>query len=190
MVRVLFLNAVGEKGGAEVVLFNLARRLDRGSFSPRVVCMRHGPFVDELRSAGIPTSVIEISRLRHPLQYVRAVAQIGWTIRRHRVDIIVSNGGKPHFYAAPAAALMRIPEVWYVHDPPESLTAFDRLLTAIPCHQLIAVSPKTIALARSGRLHAAHHALVTNGIDAEAFRRLAEASGPLDRSSLRNVSRT
>ena len=42
MIRILYINPAGERGGAEVVLLGILAHLDRTRFQPEVVCLRGG----------------------------------------------------------------------------------------------------------------------------------------------------
>src|SRR4051794_17466360 len=98
-MRVLFVEPVGERGGAESVLLDLVTRLDRSRVQPSVVCMREGPLVAELIHRGIPTAVIPTTRLRDPLNYIGAIARLWQLIRSQSFDVVVAYGTKAHGYA-------------------------------------------------------------------------------------------
>src|SRR5262249_12778604 len=47
-------------GGAEMLLLNLCRHLDRSLVRPRLICLREaGPLAADFRAAGVPVEVLE-----------------------------------------------------------------------------------------------------------------------------------
>jgi len=53
--RILYLHGAGEIGGAERALLSVLERLNRELWMPLVACPVEGPFVNEVRSLGVPT---------------------------------------------------------------------------------------------------------------------------------------
>lgn len=125
--RILCLDPVGEKGGAEVVVGDLARHLDRDRFEPVVACLAPGPFVDELREAGIRTVAFRPHRVRQVHRVGAIVARLGRLIRSESIDIVHANSGHLLFYAGLAARGNRSAVVWHPHDPLDGRGAFERL---------------------------------------------------------------
>jgi glycosyltransferase involved in cell wall biosynthesis len=183
-LRVLFVDPVGEKGGAEVFLLGLVKRLDPTRFRPAVVCLRPGPFVDELTSQGVATTVIATTRVRDVANFALTVSRISQLIAREKIDVLVSNGGKPHYYGALAATLCRIPEVWCLHDPPDMRTVFTRLSTLLATSHIAAGSAPTVTLASAGALRTRACTLLDYGIDVAGYREQLATVPPLDRRSL------
>ena len=55
-------------GGAELLLLNLFRHLDRSVVQPRLVCLREaGPLADEFRDAGVAVEVLDRRGRRRPV---------------------------------------------------------------------------------------------------------------------------
>ena len=54
--RILYLHGASEIGGAERALLSILERLNRELWAPIVACPVEGPFVNEVRSLGVPTS--------------------------------------------------------------------------------------------------------------------------------------
>ncbi len=129
--RILYLDPVGEKGGAEVVVGDLARHLDRDRFEPVVACLAPGPFVDELREAGIRTVAFRPHRVRQVHRVGAVVARLGRLIRSESIDIVHANSGHLLFYAGLAACRNRSAVVWHPHDPLDGRGAFERLFRVL-----------------------------------------------------------
>lgn len=125
--RVLMVDPVGERGGAEVVLADLARRVDRARWRPRAVCLNPGPFVSELQALGIPAEGWPPHRVRRPDQVLATVLRFRRALRRFRIDLVHANGYNLLLTVGPAASRLGIPVVWHVHDPLVHGTGFERV---------------------------------------------------------------
>jgi L-malate glycosyltransferase len=91
-----------QTGGAEYLVLNLARALDRRRF-PMLVCSLQGDgeIGAELRGIGVPVFVLE-RRFGIDPRLVPALVQL---IRRHRVRIVHTHNVAPWLYAGIAARL-------------------------------------------------------------------------------------
>jgi glycosyltransferase involved in cell wall biosynthesis len=73
-------------GGAEEVLLNVLRRLDRSVVVPRVLCLREpGVMAAEFEGAGVPVHVVGRSG-RYDL---RTIPRLMHHFRRHRTDVVL-----------------------------------------------------------------------------------------------------
>jgi len=99
---------------------------------PHAVLFEEGAFSERLRSAGVPTSVVELpqtiaSARRERLGVRAALAmpaiadRIARTLRATRADVIYTNSMKAHILGGAAARRAGIPCVMYFHDLPEGL---------------------------------------------------------------------
>lgn len=124
--RILFLNTVGIVGGQEVVLLDLVRGLDPSRYACVVACLLPGPLHDTLEALGVSTYVLPPHRIRQPLTFARAVAELARIIARERIDIVHCNGDALLLYGALAGALRRIPCVWHVYEPVNTASPYAR----------------------------------------------------------------
>jgi len=115
--RILFLTPVGEKGGAETVLVNIAERLDRNRYEPSVVCLKPGPLVDELQSMGIGAYGFPSHRTRELHKVADSIRRLRSVVRNEKMDILHATGGNMLFYAGMASLGTSCRCVWHVHDP-------------------------------------------------------------------------
>jgi glycosyltransferase involved in cell wall biosynthesis len=129
--RILFLDPVGEKGGAEVLLLQLAVRLDPDRFQPSVVCLKPGPFLEELRSAGVPARALRAHRTRHLLHVMRTIHELSCIIEGEGIDLVHGNGCTMLLYAGLAARKLRCPVVWHVHDPLQGTGLFELFFVSL-----------------------------------------------------------
>jgi glycosyltransferase involved in cell wall biosynthesis len=128
---VLFVDPVGEKGGAEVVLLDLVRGLDRRRFTPLVACLGTGPFVEELKADGVATFALPPHRVRQPHRVARTIRSLSEIIRREQVDVVHANSGHLLFYARLAARASGAAVVWHPHDPLRHSGLFERLFVGL-----------------------------------------------------------
>jgi len=130
--RILFVAPVGEKGGAEQVLVDIVRGLDRVRFTPLVVCLKPGPLVDELRALGVFAVGLRSHQTRQIHRVAGALRALARIVRAEKVDVLHANGGTMLFYAALGARLAgaKIPVVWSVYDPLHGGGAFERAFVA------------------------------------------------------------
>lgn len=130
-VKVAFINPSGEIGGAERALLLLLGQLDRTRYSPSVVCLGTGRFVEVLSQSGIPVEVLSLgaaerlSRMGRSsvgeqfagaCEMGRAAARLVRQLRMLRPDLIHTNGIKAHLVGGIAGRLLRRPVLWHMRD--------------------------------------------------------------------------
>jgi glycosyltransferase involved in cell wall biosynthesis len=131
-VRVLFVNAGRDLGGAERSLLLLLGLLRANGVDPTVGLFADGPFAVRLVALGIPTVLLDLTRavrqasrystpnfLRTALlsfQALPAVVQLARLARRFDVDVVHTNGLKAHLLGGLAGRLVRRPVVWHLRD--------------------------------------------------------------------------
>ena len=128
-LRVLFLVTSMPVGGAETLLTNLVRRLDRSRFAPEIVCLKEpGPLGEEL-AAELPVH----ARLLAGKFDLRVLVRLWRLMRRPRADAIVTVGaGDKMFWGRIAARLAGVPVVASaLHSTgwPDGVGRLNRLLT-------------------------------------------------------------
>jgi glycosyltransferase involved in cell wall biosynthesis len=128
-LRTLFLTTSMPVGGAETLLVNLVRRLDRSRFSPEIVCLKdRGPLGEEL-SAELP---LHARLLSHKFD-LRVLPRLWRLMRRPRADAVITVGaGDKMFWGRVAAKLAGVPVVASaLHSTgwPDGIGRLNRLLT-------------------------------------------------------------
>ncbi len=113
--KILWISCVGEKGGAEVYMNNLLRRLDRTRFEPHVALLRPGPLSKELQAMDVRVHEFKAHRMRELGAVIGTIEQLTELIRREGIDLVHSNGFRAHVYGGLAAWLAEVPECWLVH---------------------------------------------------------------------------
>lgn len=123
-IRVLFLNQTTEIGGAEKVLFLLAKELMSRGHCPVIGAPGYGPLSDLAVSHGITFEEIDIPRIKRQAnpfilstnlwECMKARMEILQIVAKHEVDLIHVN----HLRALIPLLLdaMGRPVIWHVHD--------------------------------------------------------------------------
>ncbi|MCS7032517.1 MAG: glycosyltransferase [Phycisphaerae bacterium] len=136
-MKVAFLSASGELGGAERCLLDLIRGLRRElrKFDPMCILPEEGPLAEALRQLGVSVEVVELpkflastgdsgerSRLTVALRLLAGVPAVPAMVRRLRrllvdrsCDLVHSNGVKTHLLSA-LAVPRTMPLLWHLHD--------------------------------------------------------------------------
>ena len=87
-LRVMFINTHLSVGGAETLLVNLIRRMDRDRFAPELCCLKHlGPLGEELAD-----EVPAFSGLLHSKKDIFVVERLGRLMRQREIDAVVTVG--------------------------------------------------------------------------------------------------
>lgn len=105
----MFINTHLSVGGAETLLVNLIRRMDRDRFAPELCCLKHlGPLGEEL-AAEVPA----FSHLLHSKKDVFVVGRLAKLMRERKIDAVVTvgTGGDKMFWGRLAAWRAGVPVV-------------------------------------------------------------------------------
>ena len=128
-LRVMFLITSMPVGGAETLLMNLVRGMDRTRFLPEICCLKEpGPLGESLQ-AEMP---IHSRLIRHKYD-IRVLFRLRKLFRQRQVDAVVTVGaGDKMFWGRLAARLARVPVVLSaLHSTgwPDGVGSLNRLLT-------------------------------------------------------------
>lgn len=139
---IAWISCVGEKGGAETLMMECLRELDRARFRPLVIQLRPGPLTKMLEGVGVEVEVLETHRMREVHKVAGAIGAIAGIARRRGIRLLHSNGFRAHVYGGLAAALAGIAEVWTTHTVEQDHPSTDAIL-AIPTDHVLANCPRT-----------------------------------------------
>ena len=191
---ILFVHNNNDLYGAEVVLLELIRGLDRTLFKPMVVLpadVRHiNRLSAKLQEEGIPFRFIRMGVIRRryfgPLGIIRfalncltGVATLVWIALSHRIDIIHSNTVSVPCGAI-AAKLLRRPHIWHVHEMVTRPAVARRIV-----HRFVTrMSTVVVAVSNAVKNHiledcpgqAEKIRVILNGIDVDRFAESTENS--------------
>jgi glycosyltransferase involved in cell wall biosynthesis len=130
-----------QRGGAELALEQLVRRSSNMEWV--VAFLEDGPMVARLRASGVVTRVIPAGRLRNLPRYAWTVLRLAKFLREQRADVVLGWMTKAQLYSGPAGVLARVPSLWYQLGLPSPPDILDRIATALPAKEIIAVSKAT-----------------------------------------------
>ena len=193
-MRIAYLSASGQRGGAETCLLDVLASLRAAapSWPLLLVSAGDGPFVDRARSLGVSTAVVPfppaVARLGEtgtvaaagPARFAAEVglaagpiaayaADLRRAIAPFAPDVVHTNGLKMHLLGTYAAG--DAPVVWHVHDYVSARRVSSRLLrwTANRCAAVIANSESVAADARNALGDGVAVAAVLNAVDLDRF---------------------
>lgn len=132
-LRVAVLDHTAELGGAELALLRTCAALDPARVEVTAVLFADGPLADRLRAAGVPVHVVPLDPRIAATDRVQAgrsvagaarsaaatlpfVARLAGVLRGLGPDVVHTTSLKADLLGWPAAALVRRPLVWHVHD--------------------------------------------------------------------------
>jgi glycosyltransferase involved in cell wall biosynthesis len=122
MKRILFVDHTPFVGGAQLVIADHIRHLDRSRFTPLMACTPTVPALAErYRAAGAEVFYTPLPRLRvrSPVAVVRllgAARELRRLMRRERADVVVANTSRAAYVASLAVRGTGVPLVWWVRD--------------------------------------------------------------------------
>lgn len=168
-LKVMFMMTSMPVGGAEVLLVNLIRRLDRSRFSPELCCLKQlGPLGEELAQE-IPAFE---NQLAHKYD-LRVWPRLRELFRRRQVDAVVTVGaGDKMFWGRLAAWSADVPVVLSaIHSTgwPDSIGRLNRRLTPITDRFIGVAAPHGRHLIEVEGFPARKVCVILNGVDVERF---------------------
>ncbi len=178
-LRVMFLLTSMPVGGAETLLLNLIRRLDRARIVPELCCLKTlGPLGEEL-AAEIPTHH-GLLRGKYDIGVLWRLAKL---LRARRIDAIVTVGaGDKMFWGRLAARKAGVPVILSaLHSTgwPDGVGRLNRLLTGITDGFIGVAKPHGEHLVKQEKFPAEKVFVIPNGIDVNRFRPRPECRATL-----------
>jgi glycosyltransferase involved in cell wall biosynthesis len=173
-LKVMFLLTSMPVGGAETLVANLVRKMDRVRFAPEICCLKEpGPIGEELAQ----TCPVRARLLAHKYD-LRVLPRLTGCLKK-RVDAVVTVGaGDKMFWGRLAAHWSAIPVVISaLHSTgwPDGLGRLNRLLTPWTDAFVAVASDHGRFLIDQERLPADKVRVIPNGVDLERFRFDAQA---------------
>ncbi len=168
-LRVMFALTSMPVGGAETLLVNLIRRLDRNHFLPELCCLKElGPLGEEL-SAEVPT----FSNLIHRKTDLGVVGRLARLLRQRRIDALITVGaGDKMFWGRLAAWRAGLPVVASaLHSTgwPDGVGRLNRMLTPITDAFIAVAQAHGEYLVEHERFPRSKVWVIPNGVDVDRF---------------------
>ena len=167
-LRVMFVITSMPVGGAETLLVDLLRRMDRERFMPELCCLKDPGPLGETMAAEVP--------VHHGLLARKTDVRVLWRLTRlmRRTDAVVTVGaGDKMFWGRLAARLAGVPVIAAaLHSTgwPDRVQFANRLLAPITDAFVAVAEPHGRYLAAHEGCTASKIRVIPNGVDVERFR--------------------
>ncbi len=169
--NILYLiNTPDIKGGGEISLLNLLKKLDKKIYNPIVACPSEGDMSLAIRDMNIDVEIVSMRRLRSLNLYslVTGVLKLIRIINAHKIDVIHANGSRCMIYGGIAGKIKRIPVIWHVRIV-EKDNLLDRILSMLADRIIVisnSVRDRFNWLKKKEKIN-----VIYNGIDIDDFTR-------------------
>ncbi|QDU56445.1 glycosyltransferase [Aeoliella mucimassa] len=175
-LRTLFCVTSMPVGGAETLLVNLIRRLDRSKIAPEICCLKQpGPLGDEM-AAEVP---VHSGLIHHKLD-VLVLNRMTRLLRERQIDAVVTVGaGDKMFWGRLAAKRAGVPVVCSaLHSTgwPDGVGRLNRLLTPLTDAFIAVAAPHGRHLIEGEKFPASKVVVIPNGVDTARFAPGAETN--------------
>lgn len=183
MTNILFLHAGAEMYGADKVMLDLIKRLDKSKYTPFVILPTSGVLVDALKDAGVSVTVMPYPIMRRKYFNSKGVIQYGINFLKYTNKIV--KFAKEHniklIHTNTAATLegcfvsrrLKIPQLWSIHEiiiNPKIMYRFTSKLIAK--YSKITITDSNAVkkhLDASGYFRNGDVKIIYNGVDSERF---------------------
>lgn len=183
MINILFLHAGAEMYGADKVMLDLIRNLDKKRFCAHVVLPCEGVLVDKLKDEGISVEVIPYPIMRRKyfnpkgviqyiydlLKYSRVITEVA---RKKKIDIVHTNTAAT-LEGCFVSRKLHIPQLWSIHEIIVSPKIMFKLTSRwISKYSSITITDSAAVkkhLLSSRRFNKDDIHVIYNGVDAKRF---------------------
>lgn len=126
MINILFLHAGAEMYGADKVMLDLIRNLDRTKYSAHVILPCDGILVDALKKEAISVEVIPYPIMRRKYFNPKGIIQYGWGLlkyskmitqiaKQRQIDVVHTNTSAT-LEGCIVSRKLKIPLLWSIHE--------------------------------------------------------------------------
>lgn len=169
-LRVMFANTSMAVGGAETLLVNLVRGMNRSGFQPEICCLKENGPLGDMLAREIPVHGQLISTKYDP----RVWRRLRKLVRERAIDAMVTVGaGDKMFWGRLAAWRERVPVILSaLHSTgwPDEIGSLNRCLTGITDGFIAVADGHARHLIEQERFPAGKVHIIPNGVDVERFR--------------------
>ena len=179
MKRILYLHAGAEMYGADKVLLELIKGLDRQEFEAHVILPNDGVLVEALRQVGAQVSVLDYPILRRKyfnpkgiLEYLKSYRRysqkIAQYVRGNGIDL-VHNNTTAVLEGVYLKRKVKLPLIWHVHEiivKPKAISDFINFLMGRYADKIVTVSQAVAShVNQSPFIKADQVQVIYNGVD-------------------------
>ncbi|EIC80072.1 glycosyltransferase family 4 protein [Streptococcus oralis] len=179
MKRILYLHAGAEMYGADKVLLELIKGLDRQEFEAHVILPNDGVLVEVLRQVGAQVSVLDYPILRRKyfnpkgiLEYLKSYRRysqkIAQYVRDNGIDL-VHNNTTAVLEGIYLKRRVKLPLIWHVHEiivKPKAISDFINFLMGRYADKIVTVSQAVAShVKQSPFIKDSQVEVIYNGVD-------------------------
>lgn len=168
-LRVMFVITSMHVGGAETLLLQLIRRLDRARFAPQLCCLKERGELGDVLASEIP---VHANFLRHKFE-VGVLGRLTRLFREQQIDAVITVGaGDKMFWGRWAARRAGVPVILSaLHSTgwPDSINWLNRRLHRWNDGFIAVARSHAEYLVAHERLPASRVYVIPNGVDTEKF---------------------
>lgn len=140
MKVVIVMPLAEQRGGGEMMFWDLVQQGRNLGVEWLVIFLEDGPLVERVRGLGIDARVVQSGRLRELHRFIATVSKIASIARHERADVIVSWMWKAHLWGGPAAVLAGLPSLWYQLETPYEKNLLVQMVTFLPARAVVTLS--------------------------------------------------
>lgn len=126
MINILFLHAGAEMYGADKVMLDLIRNLDKSKYKPYVILPSEGVLVDELKKEKVNVTVMPYPILRRKYFNIRGIIQYSYGLIKYsrmiskyavkyQINIVHTNTAAT-LEGCYVSRKLKIPQLWSIHE--------------------------------------------------------------------------
>lgn len=183
MINILYLHVGAELYGADVILLELVKNLDKTKYNPYVVLPCDGPLAVKMKENGINVSIINYPILRRQyfnikgiFQYLRefkfSISELEKFCIEKNIELIHSNTVAV-LEGATLWRRLKVKHVWHIHemlDKPKIVYKFLGKIMSKRCDKVLAVSNAVKEhWKKTGYFEDEDFEVIHNGIDLNKF---------------------
>lgn len=184
MKKILYLHAGAELYGADIVLLELLKNLDKDKFTPYVILPSEGPLVEKLREHNIWVKVIEYPIIRRKifniiglLKYIKDYfiysSKIKAIVKHEKIKIIHTNTAAV-LEGIFIKRMLKIPLIWHIHEiivKPKIVHKVLSYLIATNSSEVVTVSEAVKEHLKSTGYFKKNINVIYNGVDNKVFKK-------------------
>ncbi len=184
MQNILFLHAGAEMYGADKVMLDLIKRLDKSKYTPYVILPTEGVLVDELRKEGINVMVMPYPIMRRKYFNFKGIVQYGMGLivytnriakvaKKYHIDLIHTNTAAT-LEGSFVSKKLHIPQLWSIHEiimnPKIMYIVTSKLIAKYSSVTVTDSNAVKVHLDASGYFKKSNIKVIYNGVDNNRFK--------------------
>lgn len=184
MKQILYLHAGAELYGADIVLLELVKNLNKDEFNPLVILPCYGPLVEKLKYYNIEVEVIPYPILRRKyftpigiMKYIKDYFKYSFKIKKlvldKKIDVIHTNTTAV-LEGIYLKKTLKVPQIWHIHEiivKPRAVNKFLSYLVAKNSNEVITVSEAVREHLKSTGYFKKEIKVIYNGVDNKVFKK-------------------